>query len=63
MAQIGYASQIAEFKLNIDDYIGNPNDEFEDSYEDLDTLSKQYFTKYSSSYNYQDYFRIIKFIS
>lgn len=54
-------SQIGFF--NIGEYIGDPRFISESNYRypDLNTLSENYFKKYVSSYNLQDYFRIIKF--
>ena len=55
MDSIGY--------FNIGDYIGDPR-QFSSTdlvYPDLEELKKDYFKKYNKSYNYQDYFRIIKF--
>ena len=46
--------------LNLDNYIGNPQDNYSSSYSDLDVLRNQYFLKYISTYNYQDYFRVVK---
>lgn len=46
--------------LNLDNYIGNPQDNYLENYSDLDVLRNQYFLKYISSYNYQDYFRVVK---
>lgn len=49
--------------FNIGEYIGDPR--FTTSpgttYSELERLKNTYFEKYRSSYNYQDYFRIIKF--
>lgn len=55
MDSIGY--------FNIGDYIGDPRQISSTDlvYPDLEELKKDYFKKYSKSYNYQDYFRIIKF--
>jgi hypothetical protein len=49
--------------FNIGEYIGDPRFISESNYRypALDTLSLDYFKKYSSSYNYNDYFRLIKF--
>jgi len=46
--------------LNLDNYIGNPKDQYSSSYSDLDVLRNQYFLKYISTYNYKDYFRVVK---
>ena len=55
MDSIGY--------FNIGDYIGDPRQISSTNlvYPDLEELKKDYFKKYNKSYNYQDYFRIIKF--
>ena len=49
--------------FNIGEYIGDPRFISESNYRYpvLDTLSLNYFKKYSASYNYNDYFRLIKF--
>jgi hypothetical protein len=49
--------------FNIGEYIGDPRFISESNYRypALDTLSLDYFKKYSASYNYNDYFRLIKF--
>jgi hypothetical protein len=49
--------------FNIGEYIGDPRDISKDNfkYPALDQLSLDYFKKYSSSYNYVDYLRLIKF--
>ena len=49
--------------FNIGEYIGDPRFISESNYRypSLDTLSLDYFKKYSSSYNYTDYLRLIKF--
>jgi hypothetical protein len=49
--------------FNIGEYIGDPRFISESNYRypALDTLSSDYFKKYSSSYNYTDYLRLIKF--
>jgi hypothetical protein len=54
-SQLGY--------FNIGEYIGDPRDISNDTvkYPALDKLSLDYFKKYSSSYNFTDYFRLIKF--
>jgi hypothetical protein len=54
-SQLGY--------FNIGEYIGDPRFISESNYRypALDTLSLDYFKKYSSSYNFNDYFRLIKF--
>ena len=49
--------------FNIGEYIGDPRDISNDTskYPALDQLSLDYFKKYTSSYNYTDYLRLIKF--
>jgi len=48
--------------FNIGDYIGDPRQRFSGSlYEDLNTLSKEYFKKYIKQYNLVDFVRLIKF--
>jgi len=53
--QIGY--------FNVGDYIGDPRliSSSADTYPSLVELSKQYFEKYTSSYDVYDYIRLIKF--
>jgi hypothetical protein len=55
ISQIGY--------FNIGDYIGDPRlvSSSADTYPSLVELSKQYFEKYTSSYDVYDYIRLIKF--
>ena len=67
------AEQMGGF--NIDNYIGDPRDQFSQSYETLRVLRDDYFQKYQSQglntgfdaivndnkYSYVDYFRLIKF--
>ncbi len=55
MDSIGY--------FNIGEYIGDPRQISSSNlvYPALEELNKDYFKKYNKSYNYQDYFRIIKF--
>lgn len=54
-SQLGY--------INIGEYIGDPRFISESSYTypQLTTLSSDYFKKYGSSYDIQDYFRLIKY--
>lgn len=49
--------------FNIGEYIGDPRDISSTSYKypALEALNLEYFKKYSSSYNYVDYLRLIKF--
>lgn len=46
--------------VNIDDLIGDPNDQYNDNYSNLDIQKKEYFQKYKSKYNFTDYIRLIK---
>ena len=54
-------AQVGAF--NIGDYIGDPRQisESSNSYPDLDALRDQYFKKYISSYDINDFIRLIKF--
>lgn len=47
--------------FNIGDYIGDPGYAQSSSYGALDNLRSTYFQKYTSSYNIQDYIRLIKY--
>jgi hypothetical protein len=51
--QLGY--------FNIGEYIGDPRQVSNKSYVDLKPLRDTYFKKYSSSYDYSDYVRLIKY--
>ena len=51
--QLGY--------FNIDEYIGNPSDQYQDTYQDLSILRKEYFQKYISSFKLWDFVRLIKY--
>lgn len=53
------ANQLGYF--NIDEYIGDPSDQYQDTYQDLSTLRKQYFQKYISSFKLWDFVRLIKY--
>jgi hypothetical protein len=55
ISQIGY--------FNIGDYIGDPRlrSSSATSYPDLDALRNEYFEKYTSNYDLNDYIRLIKF--
>lgn len=51
-------------RLVLDDYIGNPNDDNNFSYPDLEQLSRHYWKKYQTftkfdTYNFQDYIKLI----
>jgi hypothetical protein len=52
-------SQLGFF--NIDNYIGNPQEETLDKYPDLESLKTFYFQKYLTNYNIFDYIRLIKY--
>jgi len=51
--QLGY--------FNIDEYIGNPADVYQDTYPDLRALRTTYFQKYLRKYNVWDFIRLIKY--
>jgi hypothetical protein len=51
--QLGY--------FNIDEYIGNPSDQYLDTYQDLSILRKEYFQKYMGSFKLWDFVRLIKY--
>lgn len=53
VSQLGY--------FNIDDYIGNPEEETNINYPRLEELKKFYFKKYIRNYNLYDYIRLIKY--
>lgn len=52
-------SQLGFF--NIDDYIGDPQEDILDQYPDLEALKEFYFQKYITNYNVFDYIRLIKY--
>lgn len=47
-------------EFNIDDYIGNPNDQYSDSYSELSTLRNYYFQRYDL--NIQEYIQLVRYI-
>ena len=47
-------------EFNIDDYIGNPADEYNDSYSDLATLRNYYFQRYNL--NTHEYIQLVRYI-
>lgn len=47
--------------FNIDEYIGDPQEETSGSYFNLNKLKDYYFTKYNNQYNVFDYIRLINF--
>ena len=53
------ANQLGYF--NIDEYIGAPNDQYQDTYQDLSSLRKTYFQKYQSSFKVWDFVRLLKY--
>lgn len=53
IAQLGF--------FNIDDYIGDPQEESSVSYAKLEALKEHYFTKYTSNYNIFDYIKLIQY--
>jgi hypothetical protein len=46
--------------FNIDDYIGNPGDEYNDSYSDLDRLRNYYFQRFDLNFN--EYIQLVRYI-
>ena len=53
------AAQLGGFR--IDDYIGDPNDDEEYFYKELQELRDFYFLKYISRFNYHDYIKLFKY--
>jgi hypothetical protein len=47
-------------EFNIDDYIGNPADEYNDSYSDLSALRNYYFQRYNL--NIHEYIQLVRYI-
>jgi len=47
--------------LSFDDLIGDPRDEFKQSYRTLNKLQRDYFKRYNRSNNFWDYLRILSF--
>jgi len=56
---------IAEYgeTINIDDLIGDPSEDFNDSYTGLSNLNKEYRNKYTDKTNYRDYIRVVNFFN
>ena len=54
---------IAEYgsSIDIDQYIGDPREDYSTKYQDLVTLNQAYYEKYLRNYNFADYIRLIKF--
>jgi hypothetical protein len=46
--------------FNIDDYIGNPQDEYNDRYTDLDRLRNYYFQRFDLNFN--EYIQLVRYI-
>ena len=47
--------------FNIDEYIGDPRQRYSSSYDDLNVLRDEYFSKYTQNYNLTDFIRLIKY--
>lgn len=47
--------------INIDELIGDPNNDYDLTYPKLDSLNAEYYAKYSSRYIVSDFIRLIKF--
>jgi len=47
--------------FNIDQYIGNPNDQYSSSYSSLNTLKDSYFSNYTQKHSIWEYIRMVKF--
>ena len=47
--------------FNIDDYIGDPEDEYKENYKNLDELRHYYFQRFENR-NIQEYIRLVKYI-
>ena len=47
-------------QFNIDDYIGNPGDEYNDRYSDLDRLRNYYFQRFDLNFN--EYIQLVRYI-
>jgi hypothetical protein len=47
--------------IDIDEYIGDPRDDYKKEYPNLVSLNKEYYDKYFRNYNLADYIRLIKF--
>jgi len=46
--------------INIDDFIGNPSDDYNDSYKDLTTFREYYFQRYNLNFN--EYVQLVRYI-
>ena len=47
--------------VNYDNYIGDPRDQYESTYRELDNARKQYWKKYPEKNNFFDYLRILQY--
>lgn len=47
--------------FNIDQYIGDPRDDYKNTYPDLTSFTSGYYSKYIRRYNLKDYVRLIQF--
>tara|TARA_Y100000593_G_scaffold94762_1_gene195798 strand:- start:1941 stop:6176 length:4236 start_codon:yes stop_codon:yes gene_type:complete len=47
--------------ITYDDYIGDPSDQYSDSYSDLKTIRDSYFKRYAYVNNFWDYIRLIQY--
>jgi hypothetical protein len=47
--------------FNIDEYIGDPREIYSSSYDSLNKLQEEYFSKYTKNYNLNDFIRLIKY--
>jgi len=47
--------------FNIDQYIGNPNDQYSSSYSSLNSLKDSYFSNYTQRHSVWEYIRMVKF--
>lgn len=46
--------------INVDDFIGNPSDDYKDSYTDLTTFREYYFQRYNLNFN--EYIQLVRYI-
>jgi len=46
--------------INVDDFIGNPSDDYNDSYTDLKTFREYYFQRYNLNFN--EYIQLVRYI-
>ena len=51
--------QLSDF--NFDQYLGDPRDDEESQYRDLDTVKLEYFKKYTGANNFWDYLRLLNY--